>query len=197
MKILSGLVVLFVFGLMACNNSSINKSETTYTTVNRMGDTTNGVNNPGTSAAAVLNDTDRDFATKAGIANTAEIEVGQLAAQKGNDPGVKEFGSMMINEHGEAQAGLKTAVAGSGMSIADSVDQKHTALKTKLSGLSGKSFDREYIKAMVNGHKEVVALFENEISNGSHAGLKQFAQNTLPHIKMHLEKADSLSMKIK
>ena len=185
----------------SCNNSASDKEirDTTYTengqTVNTMNDTSGAaVNNPGSTA---LNDVDRDFVMKVGIANTAEIEAGKMAQKNGSAAEVKDFGRTMEKDHSDAQAQLKSTVASLSLSVPDSLDAEHTEMKKKLMKVSGKNFDREYMTAMANGHRKVVALFEKEISEGSNGAVKQFATNTLPHIRMHLERADSIKAALK
>ncbi|HEV7783288.1 MAG TPA: DUF4142 domain-containing protein [Chitinophagaceae bacterium] len=177
---------------IACNNSS-EKNETGDTSVvdniHHPDGTVPVTDSPGNTT---VNDTDREFALKAGMGNTGEIEAGQLAVQRANGNDVKEFGNMMIKDHGDAQSRLKGIAASLSLNAPDSVDQEHKDLKTKLSGLSGKAFDKEYITAQVKDHRATVTLFEKQISSGTNSQLKEFATSTLPHIKMHLEKAEAL-----
>ncbi len=58
--------------------------------------------------------------------------------------------------------------------------------------LSGYSFDTAYINSQVKGHQEVAALFEKETNDGKEARLKNYAEKLLPHIRMHLTRADSI-----
>ena len=44
---------------------------------------------------------------------------------------------------------------------------EHRQLMTRLEGMSGAQFDREYINAMVNGHREAVKFFEPEAGSTS------------------------------
>ena len=44
---------------------------------------------------------------------------------------------------------------------------EHRQLMTRLEGMSGAQFDREYINAMVNGHREAVKFFEQEAGSTS------------------------------
>ena len=64
---------------------------------------------------------------------------------------------------------------------------------TRLNSLSGHSFDSAYISSQVMDHQAAVTLFQNEISNGNNSSVKSYASTYLPHIQMHLQKADSLS----
>ena len=140
-----------------------------------------------------INETDREFLIKTAMGNTAEVEAGMLAQQRGNSTAVKDFGAMMVKDHGEAQEKLKIIGGRLAISVLDSVDAAHKDLKDRLSALTGAKFDEEYIRAQVKDHKETILLFEKEIAHGSNSELKQFATTTLPHIRMHLQKAENIS----
>jgi putative membrane protein len=186
-----GAFLCFVL-FQACNNSgsgartSDSVTETDHTGIE---DTVSGNN---TSI-----ETDMDFVMMAGMGNTAEIEAGRLAEQKAKNGEVKEFGRMMVNDHSEAQSRLKSIASGTGWNPPDSVDAEHKAIKEKLQNLSGDEFDREYINAQVKDHQATVALFERQSTNGANAALREFASSTLPHLRMHLQKAEELQAKLK
>lgn len=192
--------LLIAFGSMlivSCGNSSRNTPQTEFEDslktpdVNRPGQENESPNTPagGDTAFSAI---DREFIMKAAMGNTAEVEAGGLALQKATAAGVKDFAAQMVRDHGDAQTKLK-AIAGAMMSVPDSLDRAHKEMKTKLSGLSAATFDKEYMAAQVKDHREAIALFENQMSGGSNSALKEFASTTLPHLKMHLEKALSLT----
>lgn len=139
------------------------------------------------------NSTDQNFMTQVAIGNKAEIMAGQLAATKSTNAGVQAFGQMMVTEHGQAQTDLQTLAASLGRTLPDTVDAEHQALMTRLNSLSGEAFDTVYINSQVNDHQKTVAVFQDEISNGDNSSVKSYANQYLPHIQMHLQKADSLS----
>jgi len=96
----------------------------------------------------------------------SEIELGRLASSKASDKRVKDFGTMMVTDH---SAGLKKLQSLPGGKNTVKLTTEHEILKTRLSGLSGKQFDREYIQAMVSGHRHAVGLFEEKQTNLSTA----------------------------
>ena len=70
----------------------------------------------------------------------------------------------------------------------------------RLSSLQGKEFDREYMKAMVQGHQDVADMLERRTSasqgrgqGDQTSGLDQWAQRTLPTVRTHLEQARQIS----
>jgi putative membrane protein len=140
--------------------------------------------------------TPQSFATQAAVIGKAEIELGQLAAQKSQDKKVREFAERMVKDHQAADAKLKKIAAQANLKLPQSLDAEHDMLKQKLSGLEGEAFDREYAKAMAKGHDKAVALFESASqATQLPAELKEFAAATLPTLKEHDEMAHSLHEK--
>jgi putative membrane protein len=140
-----------------------------------------------------VNSTDQTFVTQVAIGNKAEIMAGQLAATKGSNAGVKRFGQLMVTEHGQAQTDLQNVASGVGITLADTIDAEHQALMARLNSLTGYSFDTAYINSQVKDHQKTINIFGMEISNGNNSSVRNYANTYLPHIQMHLQKADSLA----
>jgi putative membrane protein len=75
-------------------------------------------------------------------------------------------------------------------------DKDHKALMSKLSGLSGNEFDREFIRAAVKSHEKGVKSFEKQSTSATDADVKAFAANTLPTLREHLQMARDLDKKM-
>lgn len=140
-----------------------------------------------------LSTQDRNFMTQATYSNLAEIDAGQLAATKGNKDSVKMYGTMMVTEHTKANTSTDSLAKAKGVTgLPTSVDAEHAALKTRLSGYTGRQFDTAYINAQVNDHIKTINLFQTEISNGQNQDVKNFATKLLPNLQMHLTHAQTL-----
>ena len=136
---------------------------------------------------------DMDFMAKATYINHGEVASGNLAVTKAINPAVKNYGSMMIEDHSNAHLQL-TSVASSGDYILPSeTDQEHKNKANTLMGLSGDAFDSTYLYMMVEGHDKAIALHQDEIQNGDNSSVKQYAQNNLGAIQHHRAMADSLA----
>lgn len=140
-----------------------------------------------------LNQTDRNFTTKATMANFAEIDAGQLAATKATEMGIRMFGQMMVTDHTTAKAELKNIAMSLGLYAPDSLDAEHVALKNQLMAATGREFDSIYIHSQVKDHQAAIALFELQRMNGDNEQLRDYAEETLPHLQHHLHMADSLA----
>ncbi len=100
------------------------------------------------------------FVDQAAIDNMAEIQLGQLAQQKAQDPQVKQFAQTMVDEHTKALDQLKQAASSSGLSVPSSLDKKHQKIQDKLSNANGSDFDRQYMNVMVKDHNSDKKLLE-------------------------------------
>jgi putative membrane protein len=135
---------------------------------------------------------DAKFAMKAAQGGMAEVQLGQLAAQKASNPDVKAFGQQMVDDHSKANDELKSVAAKENMTLPSTLDAKDQALMTKLQGMSGADFDRTYVKAMVKDHQEDVKEFQKEADKGKDPQIKNFASQTLPVLQQHLSKIQSI-----
>jgi putative membrane protein len=136
---------------------------------------------------------DSAFATKAAQANMAEVELGKLAQQKAMRDEVKQFGQRMVDDHSKSLDELKSIAMKNDITLPTEIDAEHKTLSEKLSKMSGAAFDREYMQAMVDGHRKVAADFRKESQSGSNADIKAYAAKTLPTIEEHLKHAQTIN----
>lgn len=140
----------------------------------------------------MLSQKDRDFITKASFGNNAEVSAGQMAATKGMNLSIRDFGQMMVDDHTMAQTELAGLAGRFSVTPPAGLDSAHQQLAQQLQALSGYSFDSLYINSQIMDHNTTIALFEDERVNGTHPDLKSYAEKYLPKLKMHLQKADSV-----
>jgi putative membrane protein len=135
---------------------------------------------------------DRTFLMEAAAGGMAEVELGRVATQKASRSEVKEFGQMMVDDHGKANDRLMKIAQDKGLAAPHALTPEHEALKDRLSKLSGAAFDREYIREMVKDHQKDVASFRKHATGASDPEVKQFASSTLPVLEKHLDRAKEL-----
>jgi putative membrane protein len=139
---------------------------------------------------------DQLFLKEAAAGGLAEVELGQLAAEKSSNPEVKKFAERMVADHGKANDQLKEIAAQKGISLPAEPSAKHKATRERLSKLSGDEFDKAYMSDMLSDHKKDVAAFRKESAEGKDPVLKEFAAKTLPTLEDHLKEAESISPKV-
>jgi putative membrane protein len=139
-----------------------------------------------------LTSQDRNFVMEAAMGGMMEVELGRIAAQQGMSDAVKQFGQRMVDDHSKANQELMTLASSKGITLPTTLGEKHRAHVTKLSGMTGANFDREYVKMMVSDHRKDVNEFEKQSTRGTDADLKAFATKTLPTLQEHLQMAEAL-----
>jgi putative membrane protein len=138
-------------------------------------------------AAAFAAAPDASFYKHAAEGGIAEVEAGQMAQDKGNSQQVKDFGAMMVKDHGAANAKLQQIAASKSITLPTTSSVGQMATKAKLDVLSGDTFDKSYVKGQIKAHQDTVALFRKEISTGQDPDAKSFATATLPTVRAHLK----------
>jgi putative membrane protein len=145
------------------------------------------------ASAAVAGSPDSSFYKNAAEGGMSEVELGQLAQQKAANSSVKDFGAMMVKDHSAANDKLKALAASKQVSLPDSPSMMQKASKTKLNMMSGESFDKSYVKGMIDDHKQDIKEFQKEASEGKDPDARAFASATLPTLQMHLEKIQAIA----
>jgi putative membrane protein len=142
---------------------------------------------------ALADSPDSSFYKNAAEGGLSEVELGRLAQQKATNPAVKEFGAMMVRDHTAANERLKALAATKQVVLPDSPSLTQKASKTKLDMMSGDSFDKSYVKGMIEDHKSDIKEFQKEASEGKDPQAKAFAAATLPTLRTHLEKIEAIA----
>ena len=145
------------------------------------------------TSLAVADSPDSSFIKDAAEGGMSEVELGQLAQQKAMNPAVKDFGAMMVTDHTAANDKLKAVATAKQVSLPDSPSLMQKASKKKLDMMSGDSFDKSYVKGMIDDHKADIKEFQKEATDGKDPEVKAFAVATLPTLKTHLRKIQSIA----
>jgi putative membrane protein len=137
----------------------------------------------GTTTPAKVNAA--EFVSQAATSGMFEIQSSELALSKSRDDRVRDFAQRMVKDHTEASHKLKTA-AGS-TNVPTSLDAEHSKMLQQLQQASGNDFTRNYVQRQFEGHQKAVALFNSYAQSGDNPQLKQFAQETAPTLRDHLQ----------
>lgn len=143
-----------------------------------------------TAMPASVSKDDATFAVNAADAGMTEIQLGQLAQQKGMAKDVKDYGAMMEKDHTAAADKLKALAATKNITLPVAVSPDMQKNIDDLQKKSGKDFDKAYISMMVDDHKKVISAFEDESKKGSDADIRAFADSTLHTLRHHLQEAE-------
>lgn len=136
---------------------------------------------------------DTYFVTQTSLGTPFQVDSGRLALKKGGAQAIRSYAELMVGSHIEVNQALEAIL-----------NRKHpvpppTLLKaaymsmiSTLESEQGQRFDADYARGQVNYQKANAKLYQYEIDNGTDPDLKAFAQQTLPKIQDHLERALTL-----
>ena len=120
-------------------------------------------------------ESDADFVRDVALKNMAEVELSRMALDKATNLDIKSFAQRMIDDHGAAGHNLKSVVSGQPIEWPAQLDDKHRKTADELAKKQGADFDRDYVKAMVEGHQDLAAKLESRLDVQSLADWKTAA----------------------
>jgi putative membrane protein len=179
------------------DSAATHNRDTTITTT----DSSNGVQNstvlsPDKKDTTALNSKEARWLKDAYQGGLFEVELGKIAQNNAGDPKVREFGTMMVQDHSQGGAELTTLAASKGVTLPDSVSDSQKRTRGRLFGKVNADFDKDYVGAMVDDHKSDIKDFEEESVNGTDPAVKAFAEKMLKTLHTHLDHAQALQKTI-
>jgi putative membrane protein len=156
----------------------------------------------GAPAAAGGTWTDANIFALLDEANAADSSAGAVAATKGTASAVRDFGRRMIRDHHQLRVqGAALAKKLNITPLAPSDDPLPAAAQSEMNTLNttakGKDFDKAYIDAEVDAHKQVLEIATKAAGQTQNAELKNLIQKAAPVIQGHLDLAESIQKNLK
>jgi len=148
------------------------------------------VGNTGDSTQVVK---DKMFIRQAAEGGIAEIQLGQLAAQKGGSDDVKAFGQKMVEDHTALNKEIEDVADSAGVMLPKRMNKTSQAEYDKLNGLSGDAFDTEYLTYMVKGHHQDLREFRMESATTQNPALRETVVKAQRMIHGHMVMVEELA----
>jgi putative membrane protein len=145
----------------------------------------------------VVSKQDAAFMVDAASGGMMEVELGHLAQTNANSQGIKDFGAMMITDHGKGGTELKSLALAKGVTLPDSISNDQKKKRDELAKKTGKNFDKAYIDYMVADHKEDISDFQKAANNANDPDIKAWFSNHLPVLQHHLDQAQLQQQRVK
>ena len=136
------------------------------------------------------------FLQQAAQGQQAEIALGQLAAEKGSNHQVKQFGQRMIQDHQKSSREVQHLATKEGIQISPELTDHAKQIHRRLASLFGKTFDQAYMTYMLRDHVKDVNTFEQNAQMLVDPEIKAWASSTLPILKDHLQRAKAVASAI-
>lgn len=134
-------------------------------------------------------------------ANKLDSAAGAIAATKGTNSEVRDFGKRMMRDHHSLRQqgqdlAKKLGVTPAAPANDDSQAQYDKTISILNSAAKGKDFDKAYIDNEVTYHKSVLETATTAMNAAQNAELKNLIQKAAPAIQAHLDMAQSIQGKL-
>jgi putative membrane protein len=134
-------------------------------------------------------------------ANSADIETGALAQQRGSSREVRDFGAMLVRDHRAVRQQGRDLAAKLGVTPTppqnDPSAEAHAAAMTRLRALEGAEFDRAFLQHEAAFHQAVIEAVQGTLLPAiDNAELKALVVKIAPAFEAHRRMAIELEKKI-
>lgn len=136
---------------------------------------------------------DQSFLKKTLEDSVAQVQMGQLAAQKSSSDDVKQFGQKMAQIHEQLNNQLKPIADKLDVSEPKGPSKKDKQKIEQMQSLTGPEFDAAFIKAMLDDQQSDVKNFKDEAQGAQNPNVQQVAKMDEPVLSQHLQILEQLA----
>jgi putative membrane protein len=140
-----------------------------------------------------FSDKDKQFLKDSSEGNLAEIKTAQLALKTSKNAEVRSFAQEMIKDHTALNESAKPVAAKAGLTPPSSPSVKQDAIYLKLKALSGETFDKSYVKSMVEDHHEDLQMAKQENATTTNPEMKKLSGHAADVIAQHTQKIEGIA----
>lgn len=139
-----------------------------------------------------LSTADAYFMDQAARSGLAAVEAGGLAQHRAARPDIRRFAAATVADRNRLDAELDALAQRKRISLPTTPNAVQQQMLSELLGLSGATFDRQYLDQQVTLQQRAIALYRDEAKDGTDADVRAFASRALPLLQHHLVTAEQL-----
>jgi putative membrane protein len=166
-------------GMTACNNSGETDSK-------ELAEDINDHNLKNSS----LED-DAEFAVWVADEGLTAVRLGELAAARAENPQVKQLAESIVGDHTRAIEELKALAETKGIVLPVVPGDENQKDYERIASKTGADFEEEYVDYTVREHKKLVNKFQDEANDMNDPEVRSWANEKLPVMQGHLQRAES------
>jgi putative membrane protein len=136
---------------------------------------------------------DATFVQKAATCNMAEIALGKIAQTKATDPDVKRFAQDLVADHTKANEKLMAIAKQLNLSMPTQLPADKQKEVERFRNYTGTNFDKDFVQHEIKDHEKAIELFTQASKECKNEQLKNYATQTLPGLKEHLQMAKKIN----
>lgn len=136
---------------------------------------------------------DRKFIAEAADRGMFELDISQLAAGKAQDPQVRNFANMLVDQHRVLNKELAGIANARGVELPPAPRHALRREIDRIGKKTGAEFDREFVRRVgIEAHEKDIKTFEKAGKDVKDPELSAFARKALPMLREHLAAAQKL-----
>ncbi len=140
-----------------------------------------------------FSDKDKAFLKDSTEDNLAEIKMAEMTVRTTKNPTIKAYAEQMIKDHNALIAGSKPVAMKAGVTPPTTPGAKADAEYLKLKVLTGDTFDKSYVKTMVDDHHEDLAKVKQENASTTNPDMKKLTAHAGDVIAGHTQKIETIA----
>jgi putative membrane protein len=137
---------------------------------------------------------DKLFVLNASIGNQCEVQLAQQVEQKSQNPQVKQLAQQLIKDHTAANQQLEQTAQQLQVELPQGIPMMKQQEIRIMAALPAGQFDKEFIAHNLAVHAMDVSKYQSVAQLSQNDQVKQYAQQTLPHLQQHLQEANQAAV---
>jgi putative membrane protein len=147
------------------------------------------LNTSGRHDTTSLDRKEASFIKEAAQGGLAEVQMGKLAAEKGQNQEIKQLGQRLEQDHSKANQELTQLAQTKGVTLPSEPPRKEERMADKLQDKTGADFDKAFAEHAIKDHEKDITKFEKALRDCKDSDLRAFIEKTLPVLRQHLQMA--------
>jgi putative membrane protein len=136
---------------------------------------------------------DQEFVKGAAADNLFEIRLGEFIQQRVQDPQIKQFAQMLVQDHQQAQKQLQQAAQQAQIQVSEELPPAKQAMLQEMQQKQGQDLETCFVFDQVGDHHKDLLKARYEAEKGQHQQIKQYAEQTVPTLRKHMREAEQLA----
>jgi putative membrane protein len=136
------------------------------------------------------------FVKQAVRASLTEIALAKNVEGKSTKTNVQELAQLFLSDHKKNYEELQAIARAHQIPLDSTTEAINTEEIERLQKISAADFDKEYTKLMVKDHVDWIGIFAKAASQIQEPDIKQYAQTTLPALRIHLLRSEEAARSV-
>jgi putative membrane protein len=131
--------------------------------------------------------TSAEYVAAAGAGDMYEIQSSQTVLQTTQDPKIKSFAQMMVQDHTKSTAKIKAAALTAKVRPKPMLTPTQAEMLTQLKAETGTARDQAYVAQQKQAHQQALTIHSSYAEGGKNIALKTVASGVVPVVQHHIE----------